>query len=188
MNGMLSALAYEGLQAFAQGHVPVVKVASETVAGIDPDLTFLVRCASHFERPFTLLEVQSELPLHLILAYTTDNVEQPVTALGFALSADEALKQALTSLVGQLQYLKYEGTRPALDENAIPRIALSPDLINSDTVSNGRSTPDVSFEQVKQYLQEQGRKALFINLTTSDFWEKGPLMSGTVLLTRGTTS
>jgi bacteriocin biosynthesis cyclodehydratase domain-containing protein len=186
INGMLSALAYEELYAVTQGRTTVVRLASEVLEGIDPDLTFLVHCASHFERPFTLLEVQSETPLHLFLACTTDITEKPITAVGFALSASEAIKRAFTSLIGQLQHFKYEGNIPVLDEILGMRISLSADLINSDTPSDGLSKPEATPEQLKHYLREKGREALFINLTTADIWEKGPFISGTILLTQTT--
>ncbi|GHO90050.1 hypothetical protein KSF_000980 [Reticulibacter mediterranei] len=186
VNGMLSALTYEEMLSVMQERNTVIRLAPESLEDIDPTITFLAHCAPHFERPFTLLEVQSETPLHIILAYTTDHTEQQVTAIGFALSASEAIKRVLTNLVGQLQHLKYEGSLPELDENLFPRLSLSADPINGEGASNRRSKPDVTFEQLKHYLQENGREALFINLTTNDIWEKETYMSGTVLLTRST--
>src|SRR5579884_12688 len=182
--GMLSALAYEELQGVIQGSVGVERLEIATWEEMDPTLTYLVRCASHFDRTFSLLGVQTEAPLHLVVACTTDTAEKPITSVGFGLSSIDALKKVFTSLVGQLQHLKYEGNIPVLDENLIPGFSLHSDFIHSSAVSNGYSKPTYSLEDVNYYLREKGKEALFINLTTNDIWEKGPFISGTVLLAR----
>ncbi|QBD82985.1 hypothetical protein EPA93_46300 [Ktedonosporobacter rubrisoli] len=183
-NGVLAAHAYEEMLSVVQGHNRVVQLALEMLEDIGPTITFLIRCASHFERPYTLLEIQSETPIHIILASTTDGAAQQITAVGFALSAREAIRRALTSLVGQLQHHRYEVNIPALNESLVPGIALSADLINNKNIANELRKPDAPFEHLTHYLQEHGREAIFINLTTTDIWEKGPFMSGTVLLAR----
>lgn len=182
--GLTSALAYEHIRQLMQGQNRVVRVEQTALDGIDADLTFLLHNAQHFQRPFELLEALTSSPLHLIVARTTDREEKPIIIFGWGLSAREAISQALLHLVGNLQFLKYEGTLPTSSRTFFPEFSMLSDVLFVETTSTRLHEPAATLAALQDHLRSSGRDLLFAHTTTADIWPKKLFISGSVLLTQ----
>ena len=184
--GVLSALAYEHLREWVHGRGRAVSIDLASLDVSDPDLHFLLQSARRFEQPFALKEITSHLPLAVVVAHTTDELEHRVATIGLELSGRATLKAALQNLVGELQILESSAqfSDTTIQEDFVASLLATSDLPCSDQKVSRLHEPEVELTQVQQDLQREGRDILFVHTTSADIWEVGTLIAGKVLLTR----
>jgi bacteriocin biosynthesis cyclodehydratase domain-containing protein len=184
LSGLCSALAYEAVQEYVHRHCPVIKLEPEALEEVDTDLTFLLHSLKHFARPFTLLEVVTSVPVHIVVGFFTDTGEQQHARIGSGFSGIQAAKMALLHLVGCLQVLNDEGSDSHPDALFFPDFTPGIDPDFAPRESSRLLEPAATLQTLKDALFAQGRDILFVNTTTSDIWNSETLISGKVLLTR----
>ena len=177
--GLLSALTYSALRKLLKGEGSLRSISIDPLA--DAYLAFLLQSAERFARPFTAFMVTYSGPVSIILVRTTDTSSQPVVALGFHLSAQEALKAALLDFVGRLQTLQSGGTLPASMSTFFPGALPFHDL-NVVEESAPLADTHATIEAVEDDLQATGRDLLFVETTPADIRAAKTLVSGVVLL------
>lgn len=184
--GMITALGHQHLRELTCGHGAVVVLdprALESSAG-DADLVYLLKSARRFERPFTLLEVVSESPLHLVIAHTSDSEAAQIVTVGAGLSGTAAAKKALLGFVGGLQLLQNEERTPTPGRELFPDFSPHADFTRADAQASRFWEPEATLQDVEDYLRVNGYDALFVNITPRDIWETRAIISGKVLLAR----
>jgi putative thiazole-containing bacteriocin maturation protein len=186
--GMLTALAHQHLRELIRGQAAVIALGPQTLesATNDADLTYILKSARRFECPFTLLEVATGSPLHLIIAHTSDDEGEQIVALGVGLSGPAAARKALRAFVGELQLLQNEGQSPAPGGDLFPGFSPRADFPRADAEASRFWEPEATPQDVEDYLREAGYEAYFVNTTPSDIWETGAIISGKVALARTT--
>lgn len=186
--GMLTALAHQHLRELTRGQTAVIALDPQALesASDDADLTYLLKSARRFERPFTLLEVATGSPLHLIIAHTADDEGEQIVALGVGRSGPAAAKKALLDLLGGLQLRQNEGQSPAPGGDMFPGFSPRADFPRADTEASRFWEPEATPQDVEDYLRASGYEAFFVNTTPSDIWKTGAIISGKVALARAT--
>ncbi|HVB25162.1 MAG TPA: TOMM precursor leader peptide-binding protein [Ktedonobacteraceae bacterium] len=185
-SGMFTALGHQHLRKLMCGHGAVVVLDPRVMESSDSDvdLAYLLKSATRFEHPFTLLEVVSESPLHLVIAHTSDSAAAQIVTVGVGLSGPAAAKKALLDFVGGLQLLQNEGRTPTPGGDLFPGFSPRADFPRANPQASRFWVPEATPQDVEDYLGAHGYDALFVNITPSDIWETRAIISGKVLLAR----
>lgn len=184
--GMITALGHQHLRELMCGHGAVVVLDPQALESpdSDADLTYLLKSARRFERPFMLLEVVSGSPLRLVIAYTSDSEAAQIVTVGAGLSGPAAAKKALLDFVGGLQLLQNEGSTPTPGGDLFPGFSPRADFTRATPQASRFWEPEATPQDVEDYLRAYGYDALFVNITPRDIWETRAVISGKVLLAR----
>jgi bacteriocin biosynthesis cyclodehydratase domain-containing protein len=182
--GLCSALAYEVVLAYIQRLCPVIELTSEALEDVDTDVAFLVRSLKHMQHSYTLLEISTSEPIHVVIAICDGMGERPRTHIGWGCSGIQAVRMALLHLVGDLQLLNDEGVGNSSTAQFFPDLAPTVDPLYASPDSSRLCEQAPTCAELQEQLLAQGRDLLFVNTTTSDLWASQTVLGGKVLLTR----
>ncbi|PKQ14436.1 MAG: hypothetical protein CVT68_11885, partial [Actinobacteria bacterium HGW-Actinobacteria-8] len=93
--GLLSALSYEGLRDLMRGCGTVATIPTDGLIGAEDDLAYLLKCAERFGQAVNVLRVYNSVPVRIVLAYAAEAERKPSLSVGFGLTEQEAMRNAL---------------------------------------------------------------------------------------------
>lgn len=177
--GMLSALRGERLRQLARGRGAACEIDGARVGAADTELNYLLKTVERHGRAARLLDLRGESPLSVVAAL----LDESAVYLGHGHCRNEALKQALLALLGDLQTAPLAAEVSDFPDQSARDFASAPDADLSSPEEGFDHERASTVESIDSYLKAQGQELLFVNTTTNDFWREGTFISGLVLLT-----
>ena len=183
-DGLVSAVAYEALQAVMRGRASLAPL-SEVELIDDDDTALLVKAAHRFGRRIQVFAAVSA-PAHVVIAVSElPDGGRPLWTVGAAPVARQARLAAVRDLVGMMQVRHFENAEADLGLPLLadfdPRTALA---APGASRAAAPAVADLTVDEILAALAARGLTAVQVDITTRDIRASGAMSAGAVLLWR----
>jgi len=180
--GLLSALAYEALRhSVATGAEPELLDAA-ALARADPLLANLLTALARLGRSVAVYRLPGPSPAWTLLASATGNGSaQPVQGLASGLSAEDAARESLTSVLARVQESGASDGKGVDDFLRDVRLPL-PEQGGNASATSAQRDAETTFEELLASIRDRPADAVFAETTPPDIAAELSMVAGRVLL------
>jgi hypothetical protein len=179
--GLCSALAYRGLVRALTGAAPAARLGDEWLAA-DDEAAFALGSLRHLARRARVYALPGAGPAFAVLAVVEDDDGNADWAVGSALSARDAVHEAVRDAVGLAVSRHYEGSPADLGDPLVADFDPRTLVEGAPQTRWSLDRSAVPMSEVLARLDEDGTRALFVETTTIDLHAVRGMVTGTVLL------
>jgi hypothetical protein len=181
--GILTLLAHEDINGLISGSAWEERITEDALRKQGGTVEYLVASLARLDQAITITRICSNSPSSTVVARASGGRGGTVVVAGQALALLDAIRTALTSLVGnvQLQECCDVGLLP-IDRRlkGLMRAVHPPEAIFDGSLGEVAA----SIDECNSYLRKAGREVVFVLTTPTDLRDFGRLQTGASLLTR----